>query len=438
MTAAASALRLPQPDLDARSGLTSEHAEIVRASLGLVGKNIGAIASRFYTRMFRAHPELLADTFNRGNQAQGAQQKALASAVATYAGILVTPDAPSPASLLSRIGHKHVSLGITEDQYDIVHEHLMAAILEVLGEAVVTPDVAEAWSAVYWHMAGTLIAFEKEMYAEAGVVPGDVFREAVVTRRIRESSEVVGFELQAPHDADPLPGFVPGQYISVGVRLADGARQLRQYSLTDVAGEGRWRIAVRRIDADAGSPKGEVSTWLHENLQEGDRLQVTLPAGDLALDTADDSPVVLASAGIGATPMLGMLRHIAAQQPWRQVLVLHADGDSADAALVADLIEAVGALPEGSGSRLSLWFSRTMETDPLEGREDAGVDGRLSAAPGRMRIESSDLPAGAEVYLCGSSRFLRGARAQLLEAGAERSRIHYELFAPDEWAMSAG
>jgi nitric oxide dioxygenase len=121
----------------------------VRATLPLVGEHIEEIAPVFYRRMFTAHPELLRDTFNRGNQAQGAQQKALAASVATYATLLVTPDAPSPAALLSRIGHKHVSLGITEEQYGIVHEHLMAAIVEVLGADVVTGDVAAAWDAVY-------------------------------------------------------------------------------------------------------------------------------------------------------------------------------------------------------------------------------------------------------------------------------------------------
>lgn len=434
MTLALSAIPQPRIDLAQEEGLSPERSEIVRATLPLVGEHIGTIAATFYRRMFRAHPELLADAFNRGNQAQGSQQKALAASVATYAGILVTPGAPEPRALLSRIGHKHVSLGITEDQYEIVHEHLMAAILEVLGEDAVTPPVADAWSAVYWHMARTLISFEKELYDAAGVVPGDVFRRAVVTRRIRESSQVMTLELTAPEGTDELPDFVPGQYISVGARLPDGARQLRQYSLTDAPGSGAWRISVRRVEASGDVPGGEVSSWLHENVREGDQIEVTLPAGDLALETQDESPVVLVSAGIGATPMLGMLRHIAAHQPERRAIVLHADGDSADAALVRDLVETASALPEHTGSRLDLWFSRAMDVDPLGGRRD----GRLRSAAGRMTIDASHVPAGAEVYLCGSSRFLREVREQLRAVGVEDARVHIELFAPDEWAMAAG
>lgn len=426
MSVATTALLHPQLDVEER--LDPAHEQIVRDTLPVVGEHIEEIAPVFYGRMFAAHPELLRDTFNRGNQAQGAQQKALAASVATYATLLVTPDGPSPAALLSRIGHKHVSLGITEDQYGIVHEHLMAAIVEVLGADVVTGDVAAAWDAVYWHMARTLIAFEHGLYAEAQVAPGDVFRTAQVTRRVEESSRVASFELAALEGEEPLADFLPGQYISVGVRLPDGARQLRQYSLSDAPGQGRWRISVRRED---GAPEGEVSSHLHRTLREGDELQVTLPAGDLVLDPQATSPLVLVSAGIGLTPMLGMLRHLAAVDSEREVVVLHADRDAADAAHLPELLDAVSSLPEHSGSRARLWFSGGLGEDPLAGRTDP----RLAAHAGRMAITGEHLPADAEVHLCGGGGFLRGVREQLLAAGVREERMHVELFAPNDWLL---
>lgn len=137
--------------------LKPENEEIIKATLPAVGENIGTIATTFYRTMFGKHPELLANTFNRGNQKSGEQQKALAASVATFASMLVNPDAPDPVDLLKRIGHKHVSLGITEDQYQVVYENLFAAIVEVLGADVVTAEVAAAWSEVYWIMADVLI-----------------------------------------------------------------------------------------------------------------------------------------------------------------------------------------------------------------------------------------------------------------------------------------
>lgn len=432
MTVDVSAARLPQPRLDTTRRLSPEHEETVRATLPAVGANIAEIAATFYRRMFAAHPELLADTFNRGNQAQGAQQKALAASVASYATILVTPEGPSPREILGRIGHKHASLGIVEDQYGIVHEHLMAAIGEVLGEAVTEP-VAAAWSAVYWHMAETLISFEKDLYAAAGVEPGDVFREAVVAERVEESSDVASFELIAPAGSAPLPDFVPGQYVTVGVRLPDGARQLRQYSLSDVSGGGRWRISVRRVDAADADPRGEVSTWLHENVAVGDRLQVTLPFGDLALDTDSDAPVVLVSAGIGATPILGMLRHLAVHQRGRRAIVLHADADARDAALVDELARTVAGLPAYTNSQLDLWFAAA-SAERLPG---GSLDPRITVHEGRMALAGVPLPEDAEIYLCGGSGFLQDLRDQLSAAGVDEQRVHYELFSPNDWLLPA-
>lgn len=148
------------------------HAEAIRATLPLVGAHIDQITPLFYAKMFAAHPELLRDRFNRGNQTQGAQQRALAASIATFAAHLVDPALPHPRELLSRIGHKHASLGVTAAEYHIVHEHLFAAIVEVLGAETVTAEVAAAWDRVYWLMATTLIDLEAKLYAEAGVAPG--------------------------------------------------------------------------------------------------------------------------------------------------------------------------------------------------------------------------------------------------------------------------
>ena len=301
-----------KPDTKAKR-LSPAHEETVKATLPAVGENIETIAHTFYGMMFTAHPELLRDTFNRGNQKSGEQQKALAASVATFATMLVNPDAPDPVELLNRIAHKHVSLGITEDQYQIVHDHLLAAVAEVLGEAV-TEDVAAAWSAVYWIMAEILIAHEKTLYASDNVEPGDVFREAKVLEKNVLTDRVTEYVLEG-NFTEPQPG----QYTSIGVKLSDGARQLRQYSI--IGGDARqYRIAVET--------EGEVSRHLREHIEVGDTIEATLAAGELVLQDSD-RPAVLISSGIGSTPMVGMLSHLAQNKTNREILYLHAD-DSAE------------------------------------------------------------------------------------------------------------
>ncbi len=398
--------------------LEPEHIDVVRATLPVIGGNIETIARVFYQRLFSAHPELIADTFNRGNQKQGAQQKALAASVATFASMLI--EGQSPVQLLARIGHKHASVGITEDQYQIVHDHLFAAIVEVLGEAI-TPEVAAGWDRVYWIMAQVLVDYEKGLYAEAGVVPGDVFRKARVVGHTIDTPTVASYELEAAKGADPLPDFRPGQYTSVGVRLPDGARQLRQYSLSNAPGQGRWRISVRRVDAGE-FPAGEVSTWLHEQLRVGDELQVTLPFGDLILNTASNGPVVLASAGIGITPMLGMLAYLATQQPDRPVTVLHADRSPQDHVLHEEVSAEIERL---SAADVHTWYE--------EEADQANGPGQV--ASGYMDLSGIDVPEGTDVYLCGPAEFLQALRPAFLDRGVPAERINAELFAPNDWLL---
>ena len=403
--------------------LSPHNVPVIRETLPVIGAHIDEITPLFYSLMFGNHPELIRDTFNRGNQKQGAQQRALAASIATFATMLV--DGESPVDMLSRIGHKHASLGITADQYQIVHDNLFDAIVRVLGDAV-TPEVAEAWDEVYWIMASVLIDFEKGLYAEAQVEPGDVFRTAIVIAREDVTDSVAVFTLAGP-DGAPLPDFRPGQYTSVGVVLPDGARQLRQYSLSTASGDGTWRIGVRRVDPTSGGcPAGEVSGWLHATARVGTELQVTLPFGDLVLDradaTSDSAPVVLCSAGIGITPMLGMLAQLVADEATRRVIVLHADR-SPDQHVLAD--EVAGESSMLADAELHTWY---------EADADAAT-GPGTVHQGLMDLSVVDLPTDAHVFLCGSSGFLQAVRPAFLAAGVDEERLHAELFAPNDWLV---
>ena len=148
--------------------LSERSRPIIVATLPVVGENIEEIAERFYRHLFGEHPELLDGVFNRGNQAEGTQQQALAGSVAVFASALVNHPDHLPERLLSRVAHKHASLGVRPDQYQVVYDNLMWAIGDVLGDAV-TPEVAAAWSEVYWVMAFALTNMERGLYSARGV-----------------------------------------------------------------------------------------------------------------------------------------------------------------------------------------------------------------------------------------------------------------------------
>lgn len=390
--------------------LSEESAAVIRATLPAVAESLDEITARFYDTMFTERPELLDGLFNRANQANGEQRRALAGAIAAFASTLVNGSDADTGALLSRIAHKHVSLGVTDDQYVIVHKYLFGAIGQVLGDAA-TPRVVAAWDEVYWLMAGRLIAREARLYAGTGTEDGQVWSRWEVTGRHQETSEVASFTLR-PLDGGPAPQPRPGQFVSVRMRMPDGVHQTRQYSVS-AAENGQHRITVKRVDAGT-CPAGEMSTLLHTEVAPGDVLTVSVPAGDVTLGKGGH-PVVLVSAGIGCTPMVAMLRALAEADSLRKVLVLHAD----DGPHTHALREETAALVDRLDSAHAItWYEN-------------GADSR--SRPGRMDLADVALPAGAEYYLCGPLPFMRGIRAQLTAAGVPASAVHYEVFGPDLW-----
>ncbi|MGP3910512.1 globin domain-containing protein [Nonomuraea sp. 10N515B] len=388
--------------------LSAESAAIVRTTLPVVGSSLDAITARFYETMFSERPELLDGLFNRGNQANGEQRQALAGSIAAFAGMLLERPGERPDHLLARIAHKHTAVGVTDDQYVIVHKYLFGAIAEVLGDAL-TPEVAAAWDEVYWLMAGALIAREARIYAEAGARNGATWRQWRVTARHVETPDVISFLLRPADDA-PVPPARPGQYVSVRVRMPDGVHQLRQYTLSSAGDDTLRRITVKRVH---GVPDGEVSTLLHDGVRPGDELTLSAPFGEVSLDDGD-APLVLASAGIGCTPIVAMLQHLAATGSRRRVLLLHADRSPADHALHEDMRQL-------ADERI-FWYEK---------------DAAASDRDGLMDLDGVEIPAGAKAYLCGPVPFMRDVRGRLLKAGVAARDIHYEVFGPDLW-LAAG
>jgi hemoglobin-like flavoprotein len=261
--------------------------------------------------MLAEHPELLR-VFNQGNQATGEQSRALAASVVAYAVQLVDPGAPSFAHVLRRIAYKHASLGIRPERYTIVGRNLLAAVGEVLGDAV-TPEVAAAWDEVYWLFATQLIAEEARLYQQAQIDAAHPLRPYRWVRRIEETADVASFVLE-PADGLPLPEIAAGQYVSVFVDRPDGRRHPRQYTVSSTAFGHRLQITVLRVRGVNGAPDGMVSSYLHDHLQPGDTVEVSAPAGDFVVQPSD-IPLLLASAGAGITTVLPIVEEIAAPSP---------------------------------------------------------------------------------------------------------------------------
>ena len=240
------------------------------------------------------------------------------------------------------------------------------------------------------------------------------FRALTVTALDRESDSVLSIRLEDP-DGAALPAARPGQYLTLRVQPEPGAPSLlRNYSLSGPPGADSYRISVKR------EQQGTVSEYLHSRLHVSDRLEVAAPRGTFTLRPSH-APVLLISAGVGATPVLAMLHALAAERSDREVWWLHGARSGREHSFAAEARTLLASLP---AAHAHICYSRPGPND-IEGR-DFDTTGRLSAS----LLASLALPPEADAYLCGPAPFMEEVGAALAALGLDASRVHTELFGP--------
>lgn len=388
--------------------LDSSSLALIKASVPVLQTRGEDITRHFYQIMFRDYPEVKA-FFNQAHQAQGTQPRALANAVLAYAAHIDRLDAIAGA--LPAIIHKHVSLGISADQYPIVGACLLRAIAEVLGDAA-TPELIDAWSKAYGQLADLLIAAEEKLRQQLEQQNGGWrdTRKFVVSRKQRESDVITSFYLK-PSDGAAVPNYLPGQYLALVLKIG-GDTVRRNYSLSDAPGQDYLRISVKR------EPDGVVSNYLHDAIHEGDILDVMPPCGEFVLDDSD-APLLLIGGGVGVTPLLAMLKSGLAKG--RAVTFVQAARNSTHHGFRAE----VAALAADNPSlRLVSIYDEALPADTPDFR------GRIDVALLSDLVGSNT--KALQIYLLGPKPFMQSLYRDALTIGIEKSRINIEFFGPKE------
>ncbi|KAI5864120.1 flavohemo protein [Durotheca rogersii] len=403
--------------------ISPEHIAIVKATAPVLKEHGVTITSLFYKNMIGAHPELK-NIFSLSNQASGDQPRALAAAVLAYATYV--DDLGKLGHLVERIAHKHESLNVQPDQYQIVGKHLIEAVATVLGDAC-TPDIAEAWTAAYAALAYIFIGRERQLYAAHGDWPG--WRRFRIARKEPETAAITSFYLE-PEDGAALPAFLPGQYVSIQLFVPQlGHMQPRQYSLSEAPRPDYYRISVKREDgAGAGLP-GLISNILHADYHVGDTLELSAPAGEFFIDPNADAeqPVVLISAGVGLTPMISIVNSAtaaaAAGGPKRRISWIHGAHTAAARAFAGRVREAAA---QGTLLNTTLFVTEPAAGDAQGAEYD--VAGRIDLAKVDREAALFLGDARAEYYVCGPYAFMKDVEAWLVRAGVAEDRVHLEVF----------
>jgi ferredoxin-NADP reductase/MOSC domain-containing protein YiiM/ferredoxin len=240
------------------------------------------------------------------------------------------------------------------------------------------------------------------------------FRQLTVRAITRESDSAISIRLEDP-TGDPLPAARPGQYLTLRVQPEKRQRAvLRNYSLSGPPGAGYYRVTVKQ------ERDGAASGYLCTRLAVGDQLDIAAPRGTFILDQTQ-APVLLISAGIGATPVLAMLQALAQERSDREIWCLYGARNGREHPFAAEARALLALLPN---VKARVYYSRPGPND-VEGR-DFDSPGRLTAS----LLADLQPPSDAKAYVCGPTAFMDDISAGLGALGFDASHIHTEPFGP--------
>ena len=237
------------------------------------------------------------------------------------------------------------------------------------------------------------------------------FRPLRVAEVRPESATITSFRLVPTDDLAPSPKAAAGQYLTVRLRPDPDAPPLvRSYSLSELPDERGYRISVKR--------EGAGSSYLHERVKVGDLLDAAAPRGSFVLRPGT-RPVVLISAGVGATPVLAMLHAVAREPSTRPIWWLHGARNRIEHAFGTEVDALLSALAD---SHRLVAYSRP------DGEDAPGTDHDVAGRLDLAALEQAGVPTDADYYLCGPDGFMRAIGAALTARGVQPDRIATEAF----------
>jgi len=238
------------------------------------------------------------------------------------------------------------------------------------------------------------------------------FRQFQVVGIDHESSTIISVRL-AEADGEPAPGAAPGQFVALRL-TPDGTTSpiIRSYSLSGDAGLADYRISVKL------EPHGVFSGFIHRHLTIGAPVELAAPRGSFILKPGD-GPVLLVSAGVGATPLLAMLHGLVNAKSTRRVCWLYGARNSDEHPFAAEVRSLLAELPQSSSE---ICYSAPLPTDVL-GR-DYQHQGRLDD----HLLRGLAIPPDAHAYLCGPESFMADVGSTLTSLGLPSTQISTERF----------
>jgi ferredoxin-NADP reductase len=228
--------------------------------------------------------------------------------------------------------------------------------------------------------------------------------------RIDETPQVRSLVLDVPN----WPGHQPGQHVDVRLTAADGYRAERSYSIATPADGTRVAITVERID------DGEVSPYLVDELQVGDKLELRGPIGGYFVwQPSDGGPLFLAAGGSGLVPLMAMVR------------ARIRDGGDVPVRLLVSSRSADDVIYNGELGAIAAGHDGVEVIQTLTRAQPPGWSGYRRRVDREMLADvawpATDKP---RCYVCGPTGFVEAVATSLVELGHQPQNIRTERFGP--------
>ncbi len=292
---------------------------------------------------------------------------------------------------------------------------------EQLQRALRIPALSKGWQSSFQAMlqqdlSSKTVAGNPGLANEEQAPAWPGFRKMRVATINKESDSVTSFIL-SPIDGQPLPLFQAGQFVVLRLQVdpdPDPGKPaiLRSYSLSDLPAVDHFRISVK------AELNGIGSSFLCNRAREGDVLDVSAPRGNFTLQPSQ-SPVVLLSTGVGATPVMSMLHALAAEKSQREVWWIYGARNGIEHPFAEESRSLLKQLSRGRGY---IVYSRPAASDRVGADFDA--PGHIDTA----LLERIGVSQGSDFYLCGPTSFLQNMRDGLGNWGVLAENVHTEIF----------
>ena len=248
------------------------------------------------------------------------------------------------------------------------------------------------------------------------------YRKYKVIRRVEESNLVVSLYL-APIDNISLAQFMPGQHLMFKLHIpGQEVPVFRYYSFSDIFNPEYYRVSIKKELPPVNNssvPGGLASSYLYDQVKEGDILEAKGPSGDFYLDPKSSKPVVLIAGGIGITPLLSMVKSIAILNPGKTVYFFYGVNESSDHSFQMEL------------QQIRANYDNVCITTFYNMVRFGDVKGLHYDYEGFINVQTI-LQITQEIhlgyYICGPGGMMSYIRGELEKLGVSSDHIHTESF----------